>query len=253
MGIIEIENNFFVCRREKNFAVITLKEQAMQILATVGAKEDLMSVLSSIENTPEIQGLAIIYPDEYPGDLDYKRFLEDLLEGRLHEGKIRYFQIYQTSIHQFLSIIFNFSVPIVSGMNGNMAPEDFGIILAFDFRLATEKTTFMFPNLHLGFPPSGVLSYLLIQNIGRFKAVDLLLTKSYISSVEAFDLGLITQLVSEEELEYQCIEKLKEMSNFPSYAISETRRLLQPDLSKVEKHIDATLESSLRNLHLMKA
>jgi hypothetical protein len=53
MGIIEIENNFFVCRRENNFAVITLKEQAMQILAAVGAKEDLMSVLSSIENTPK--------------------------------------------------------------------------------------------------------------------------------------------------------------------------------------------------------
>ncbi len=100
---------------------------------------------------------------------------------------------------------------------------------------------------------SGCLSYFLLRNIGRAKTIDLLLTKSTISAVEALDLGLITQLVSEEELEGQCIEKLKEMSNFPSYTISDTRRLLQPDLSEVEKHISATLESSLRNLHLMKA
>ena len=88
MGMIEKENNFFASRREKDFAVITLKEQALQILVTVSAKEDLMSVLSSIQNTPNIKGLAIIYPDEYPGDAEYKRYLENLLEGRPHEGKI---------------------------------------------------------------------------------------------------------------------------------------------------------------------
>lgn len=253
MGIIEIENNSFVCRREKEFAVITLKEQAMEILTTVRAKEELMSVLSSIDNASDIKGLSVMYSDEYPGDTEYKNFLKDLLEGRLHEGKTRYFQTYQTSIHQFMNIIFNFSVPIVCGMNGNIAPDSFGMSLAYDFRLATEKSTFIFPNLHLGFPPSGVLSYFLIRNIGRFKAVDILLTKSNLSSVEALDLGLITRLVSEEELEYQCIEKLKEMSNYPSYAISETRRLLQPDLSEAEKYISATLESYRRNLHLMKA
>jgi 2-(1,2-epoxy-1,2-dihydrophenyl)acetyl-CoA isomerase len=138
-------------------------------------------------------------------------------------------------------------------MNGNIGPETFGYSMAYDFRLATRGTSFNFPNLHLGFPHSGALSYFLVRNIGQAKAVELLLTKTTISAVEALDLGLITQLVSEEELEYQCIEKLNEVSKFPSYAIAETRRLLQPDFSELQEHIKTSLDSSLRNLHLMKA
>ena len=84
MDIIEIENNSFKCRREKDFAVLTFKEQSMKILTTIAVRNELMSVLSSNENATDIRGLAVIYSDEYPGDTEYKNFLEDLLEGRLH-------------------------------------------------------------------------------------------------------------------------------------------------------------------------
>ncbi len=52
MSMIETENNFFASRREKDYSVITFKEQALQILVDVSAKENFMSVLSSIQNTP---------------------------------------------------------------------------------------------------------------------------------------------------------------------------------------------------------
>jgi hypothetical protein len=253
MSMIETENNFFASRREKDYSVITFKEQALQILVDVSAKENFMSVLSSIQNTPSTKGLAIIYPDEYPGDAEYKRYLENLLEGRPHEGKIHQFRNVLLSIGHFIDEVINFTIPIVSGMSGNISPESFGYSMAFDFRLATKTTSLKFPNLHLGFPHSGLLSYFMVRNIGQAKAAELLFTKSSLSAVEALDLGLINQVVSEEELEYQCIEKLNQMSQFPSYAILETRRLLQPDIGEIQKYIDESFASSIRNLYLMKA
>ena len=52
-----------------------------------------------------------------------------------------------------MNIISNSSVPIVSGMSGNIAPDSFGMRLAYDFRLATEKTTFIFPTSQMRMKP----------------------------------------------------------------------------------------------------
>lgn len=252
MDSIAGNNECFTCRQENEFAILVLKERAQKILTTVRVKEDLMSLLSAVQDSPDIKGLALIDSTEYPGDVEYKRFLEVFLEGELHEGKWRYGLTYKTAIHQLLDIIINFSIPIVGGMNGNIEPTAFGMSLAFDFRLATEKTNFLHPNMRLGLPPSGVLSFFLVRNVGPAKAVDLILTKSTLSAGEALDLGLITRIVPEEELEYQCIEKLRELSVLPRNALAETRRLLQPDINEAQKHIDAAFEMAWRNLWLLK-
>jgi 2-(1,2-epoxy-1,2-dihydrophenyl)acetyl-CoA isomerase len=252
MGIIETENDSFACRQEDDFALLTFKEQTMKVLVTVNLKDELISVLSSIENTPQIKGLLVLYTDEYSGDTEYEDLMGYLQSGKMHEGRVRYLQTYQASIHHYIIILLNFPVPIVSGMSGDIGSESFGFSLTYDFRLATEKTIFKLSNLKNGLPPSGLLSYFLVRNIGQAKALDLLLSKPTIDASEALDLGLVSRIVPEAELESRCLEQLKEMSKYPSYAISETRRLVQPDFSDVQKHIDASMEGALRNLYLMR-
>jgi enoyl-CoA hydratase/carnithine racemase len=49
-------------------------------------------------------------------------------------------------------------------MNGEIAPDVFGLNLALDLRVAAENTTFFNRNVELGFPPSSILSFYLLQN-----------------------------------------------------------------------------------------
>jgi enoyl-CoA hydratase/carnithine racemase len=80
-----------------------------------------------------------------------------------------------------------------------------------------------------------------------------MLTKTKFSPHEALDLGLITQLASEEDIENTCIGKLKELSELPSHAIIETRNLFHPDVSVIEKHLDEFSKSSIRSLYKMQS
>ena len=171
MAKIEVDHDSFACRQEDAFAILKLKKRAQEVLTTVQSKEDLMALLSEAQYNPDIKGLALIYSGEYLADKEYKRFIDGFLEEKIDVGKWRYGQRYMIALRQFLEIVLNFSVPIVTGMDGNIGPDSFGLSLASDFRLATEGTQFVNPNVRLGLPPSGILSFFLVKNIGPAKAV----------------------------------------------------------------------------------
>ncbi len=252
MTEIDIKNDSFTCRQDDDLAVLTILEGAKKIFTEVGSKEDLMSILETIKNSKKIKGLAILYSDKYPGNDEYKRFLLELLEEKQYQDKSRYTVTYKSAIIQFLKIINKYPIPIVGGMDGDVGPDSFGLNLAFDLRIATERTIFFNPNLQLGFPPSALLSFYLVRSLGSPMATEMMLTKSEISSDEALDLRLITQIVSAEDLEYTCLEKLRELSTIPNHALVEARRILQPSIDEIRNYIDAGIEGSLRSLYKMK-
>jgi enoyl-CoA hydratase/carnithine racemase len=253
MNSIDVKNDIFTCRQDDDLAVIKLLKGAKKILTTVDSKEDLMSVLETIKESHKIKGMAILYSDKYSGNTEFKRFLRESIEEKPHEVGRRYTMTYKSAIIQFLKIISKYPIPIIGGMNGDIGPDSFGLNLAFDLRIATERTIFFNPNLQLGFPPSALLSFYFVRSLGSPKATELMLTKSELSSQEALDLGLITQIVSAEDLEYTCLKKLRELSTIPNHALVEARRILQPSIDEIRNHIDAGFEGSLRSLYKMKA
>jgi hypothetical protein len=54
---IEIDNDVFSCIQKGEFVLLTLKENALKIVTSVGVKEDLFSALSAVEESKIIKGL----------------------------------------------------------------------------------------------------------------------------------------------------------------------------------------------------
>lgn len=250
---IKINNDSFEYCQIDDIAVITLQKGAKKISSTLDLRKEMISVLNSIKESEEIKGLVVLYSDQYNDNLEYRQYIYENLEKREYTTSSQYTDTYKSSLIEFLKMIYKFPKPIVAGMNGHIGPDSFGLSLAFDLRIATGNTIFYNPNLQIGFPPSAPLSFYLIRSLGYHKATELLLTKTEFSSQEAFELGLITQIVSEKELEDRCIKKLKELRDIPAHALVETRRLLQPDMDDIRKHIDKGFEGSLRCLYKMKS
>ena len=253
MILLDVKNDSFACHQDGDIAVITIFKGPHKILTTVDSKEDMMSILETVKGSHKIKGIAIVYSDTYPGNTEYKQLISEILEEKVETDKSRYNVRYKNAIVQFLEFIHTCPIPIVGGMNGEIGPDSFGLNLAFDLRLATEKTAFFNPNLQFGFPPSALLSFYLVQSLGSPKATELVLTKPEFSSQEALDLGLITQIVTAEDLEYSCIAKLHELSSIPRHTLVETRKILQPSMDEIKNHLDAGFEGSLRSLYKMKA
>ncbi len=252
MTSINVTTDFFACRQKDGFVVIEPLEGAQKIITNVEAKEEMLSILDTIKNSSDIKGILILYTEKYPGNAEYKQYLLEILESNVQSDKEPYTTTFKSAVNQFLKIIRNSSIPVITGLNGELGPDDLGLIMAYDLRIATEKTYFYNPNLEFGFPPSTLMSFYLTKSLGPAKATEILLTKSKLSAREALDLGFITEIVSEQELEDKCIERLRDLSTIPGHALIETRRILQPSLDEISKYLDTSLEGFLRSFYKLK-
>ena len=252
MGTIDMTTATFTCHQEDDFAVITILENAKIVTTTVGGKEDMLKAMDMINSAQQIKGVAVLYSDKYRGDAEHKKFLIESLEGIRSTEKSRFATTYKYAIIQFLERIISFPKPIVGGMEGDIGPTSFAINLAFDLRISADDTNFFHPNLKLGLPPAPLLAHYLVQTLGSFKATELFLTKSAFSAQDAFDLGLITQIVSKENLKKTCLDKLRQLSNLSGNTLVETRRMLQPDLDGLRNYIDAGFDGAIRCMYNVK-
>ncbi|MGB5986479.1 MAG: enoyl-CoA hydratase/isomerase family protein [Desulfobacterales bacterium] len=248
MAIIDIQHEGFTCYQVENIAVLKISKGTKKFFTSVGGKESLISTLQTIGGLKTIEGVAVIYSDNYAGSDEYRQLLSELLEKETISVK-HFSNPFRLAISQLLNVIYSYPLPIICGMNGRIGPDSLGLSLACDFRIATDRTIFFHDNLQLGLSPSAILSYYLVQGLGSSSAIELLFTKTEFKPKELYDLRLISKIVSAEELESSCLQQLGALTQIPRQVLVNARRVLQPNIDDVLKHIDACFESSLRNMY----
>jgi len=251
MATINIEHDYFSCHQSEEMAVIRVNRGAKKIFTSVGEKENLIAAVETIKATEGINGVAIIYSDKYAGNEQYRQLLRESLQDQVVATQGRTIT-YRSAIRQILKAVYRLPMPIVSGLNGEIGPDSFGLNLAFDLRIAADRLLFFNHNLELGFPPSAVLSFFLAQSLGSPLATELMLTRTELRPEEMLDLRLVSKIVPAEELETACLTELRKLTAIPGHAFVEARNMLQPNLDNALKHIDEGFEGSLRCLFKMK-
>src|SRR5690606_10017208 len=80
--------------------------------------------------------------------------------------------------------------PIIAAVNGVAAGAGFSLALACDFRLLSEKGSFMNAFIHVGLIPDSGNLYYLSQIVGRAKALELSILGEKISAEKCMEMGL---------------------------------------------------------------
>lgn len=250
-NLTEIENDVFSCKQKDDVAIVTLNQNSNEILANNEAKDAFLSTFSTIDDSPTIKGVVITNSSKYTGDIYLKKMITYISEVLKYERRDIAIRRFKNSMAQLVDLFINITKPTFAAMNGDIGQGFFGISLACDFRYATPDTTFHFPAVKLGLPTAGVLAFYLVHHIGLPRSIDIFLTKTSLSAPEAHDLGLLTDVTTDEELIKRCIEKLNDISRYPSYGISAMKQLLQPDVNEIHKLIDRAFEAFILNLNLI--
>jgi enoyl-CoA hydratase/carnithine racemase len=99
----------------------------------------------------------------------------------------------------FLGIL-KLNLPIIAALHGAAVGAGLCLACAADIRVAADDTKLGFTFLKLGLHPGMGGTYLVSRIIGRSAATELLLTGRIISAQEALRLGLVTKLVSRENV-----------------------------------------------------
>jgi enoyl-CoA hydratase/carnithine racemase len=107
-----------------------------------------------------------------------------------------------------LKIMAGFGKPLVAKVNGPCLAGGIGLMLSCDIIIARNDTFFRTPEVNVGIFPM-MVGALLYRNVGRKKAVDMVLTGRKIPAPEAESMGLITRAVEPERLNDEVEETLK--------------------------------------------
>jgi methylglutaconyl-CoA hydratase len=144
-------------------------------------------------------------------------------------------------IADLLCTLYNLTKPTIAAVNGSAIAGGVGLATLCDFTLSVPDAKFGYTEVRIGFVPAIVSTFLRIQ-IGDKRARDLLLTGRLIKASEAFDLGLVTRIVSEQDLMSEAHRLAGCLLRNSPAAMQATKRLMNEHASH---HLDAEVESAI--------
>ena len=144
-------------------------------------------------------------------------------------------------IARLLRTLYDMPKPTIAAVNGAAIAGGMGLATICDFTLAVPEAKFGYTEVQIGFVPAIVSAFLRGQ-IGDKRSRDLLLTGRLIKAQEAFDLGLITRVVSEQDLMDEAHRLANSLLRNSPAAMQATKRLLS---EHAHHHLDQETESAI--------
>lgn len=124
----------------------------------------------------------------------------------------------------------NFSKPIIASINGPAMGIGLTMALACDLRIAADMATLGAIFVRMGVMPEFGSTYNLPRLVGIAKACELVFTGKIIEAKEAFEIGLVNQVVPADQLKAATRELAASIAQWPPLAIQTSKRALYQGL-----------------------
>ena len=116
--------------------------------------------------------------------------------------------------------------PVIAAVNGAATGAGMNVALAADIAIASDKAKFSEIFGNVGLVPDVGGTYLLPRVVGRSKAKEIVMTYRMISAQEALALGIVTQVVPDEELDSVVTDLARKISEGPTFALALGKKLI---------------------------
>lgn len=143
---------------------------------------------------------------------------------------------------EILRTIAHMEKPVIAVVGGAAVGVGWSLALACDYILASPSARFGQVFRKLGLAPDGGAVFVLAQYVGVLRAKELALTGRMVSGEEAMQLGLVTQLVADAELQERADALARDFASGPTLAFGFTKRLF---LGAAGSDLDRFLELEL--------
>ncbi|MFB0563049.1 MAG: enoyl-CoA hydratase/isomerase family protein [Candidatus Lokiarchaeia archaeon] len=103
--------------------------------------------------------------------------------------------------------------PVIAAVNGFAAAGGLVLVLYSDIIIASDRASFMIPDVKLGILPIYKFSKKLTLAVGSFRAREILMTGRPVDANTAERIGLVNKVVPHEKLEEESYKLAKELAN----------------------------------------
>src|SRR5207248_1804578 len=175
---------------------LTLNRPQAYNSLTVELKEDLLEALREAADDDAVRAVVLTGSGKaFCAGQDLKEHVGLLQAGDpapLHTVKEHYNPIVRT--------IVSMPKPVIAAVNGSAAGAGAAFAYASDLRIAGSSASFLMAFANVGLGPDSGASWTLQRLVGLGRAAELMLLARSVDAAEALKIGLVTEVVPDEEL-----------------------------------------------------
>ena len=128
--------------------------------------------------------------------------------------------------HAAISTLSRMQAALIVAVNGTAAGGGFSLALVGDIVLAAESASFTMAYTRAGLCPDGASSYFLPRLVGLRKAQELMLTNPTLDAHQACELGMVTRVVADAELQAEAERLATELAAGARLSTAYVKKLL---------------------------
>ncbi|HTL04167.1 MAG TPA: enoyl-CoA hydratase-related protein [Gemmatimonadales bacterium] len=147
-------------------------------------------------------------------------------------------------LHSAISEIRRAPKPFIAAVDGIAAAGGFGLAMACDLVVASERAAFEWAYHKTGLSGAESSTFLLPRLLGWHKAMELVLLNPRLSAVEARDLGLVARVFPVASFESETLALATQLAEGPTGAYAIAKRLLNQaaGMERLDAHLDQELQ-----------
>src|ERR1700726_924900 len=155
---------------------------------------------------------------------------------------------------RLMDALVNFEKPLVAAVHGAAVGGGTTMLTHCDFVYAGESAKFQMPFINLALVPEFGSSYSVPARIGYLRAAELIQLGQSFDAKRAAELGLVTQVVSEQDLLATATETAQKLAEKPASALRACKRLMkQSSREQLEQAMKVENEEFTSRLHSAEA
>jgi 2-(1,2-epoxy-1,2-dihydrophenyl)acetyl-CoA isomerase len=132
-----------------------------------------------------------------------------------------------------IRLIAKMEKPVIARCHGNVVGGGLGLSLACDFRVGAEGSRYCAPFVNLGLAGCDMSAgYFLPRLIGMGRATDMMMTARFVDAEEALQIGLLSRLVPEAELDDAVMSLAADFAAGPTQALAFTKNAIRRSVDR---------------------
>jgi len=124
-------------------------------------------------------------------------------------------------------VVPKFRKPLIAAINGMAFGGGLELAMMADILIASDKATMGQPEINLGILPGSGGTVRLTSSVGKSKAMEMCLTGEPISAADAFNCGLVSQVVPHDKLMEAATTLAKKIASKSQVAAAMTKRAVK--------------------------
>ncbi len=218
-----------IYEKTEGVGVITINRPSANNALNIRLVEELTAICANINRDEEIRVVIITGAGEraFSVGIDLNE-LSSMTSGEQ-----------ETRLASVAEPVAGLTTPVIAAINGDALGQGLELALACDLRIAVETARFALPHVSSGLIPWDGATQRLPRLVGKAKAMEMVLTGQSIDATEAYQIGLVSKVVAQEELIPMVTEMGQAMAAKASLALKYAKEA-------IHKGLDLTLEQGLR-------